>query len=111
MGHNLVPHQHHLSQADQEQCFSQKDQPQSWLEILSSIFHPDLGADHLEDLRQSEKNNFNLNAYLLSSEADFSFPLVLIRQLTSQYTRPLDLALPDYLVTTLRSLRSPPALR
>ena len=45
LGHNTVPHQHDATVADV--C---GEQAAGWLEALQHIFHPDLGAHHLEDL-------------------------------------------------------------
>jgi hypothetical protein len=48
MLHNAVPHHHHCNESasyHQESATSE-----DWLELLSSIFHEDLGQNHLEDV-------------------------------------------------------------
>lgn len=108
--HNVVPHQHHGESTAEEHCLAENSHDEdSLLDILSNIFHADLGDDHLENLRKADGNqpSFISPAILAEAHKTLEHPLVIIS--VKEYRQPEDLALPDFLVITLRSLRSPPA--
>ena len=108
--HNIVPHQHHGEAKEEEHCLAETShKDDSLLDILGDIFHTDVGDDHLQNLRQAESTQVSLISPALLAQAKVVLEHYVFIQSPTEYRQPEDLALPDYLVVTLRSLRSPPA--
>lgn len=108
--HNIVPHQHHGEDKDEEHCLAETShEDDSLFDLLGDIFHTDLGDDHLENLRNAEGDLpvFISPAILAEAQKRLEQPLVISS--VDDYRQPEDLALPDFLTPTLRPLRGPPS--
>ncbi|MDZ7845670.1 MAG: hypothetical protein U5L96_02190 [Owenweeksia sp.] len=108
MLHNIVPHQHHSDLDTDQHCLASDHQQDDLLDLLSDLFHVDLGGDHLENLRGGESTKVftGITAILVDDAPVIAEPRLLLDEKPAVTAH--NLPLPKRISITLRSLRSPP---
>ena len=107
MAHNFVPHSHYTTGAGEvvtSHCSHNED---NLLGLLASIFHLDLGSEHLENLKPASAQVHNHLAPFVLAIISFDFQL-LAKKESDNYFYPPTATLTNPFLLTFNAYRGPP---
>ena len=108
LAHNLVPHSHYIAGTGEVVTSHCPHNQGNLLGLLASVFHLDLGSDHLEDLKPATSQEVNLIAPFIVAIISFDIKVFLEKE-SKNYLYPPTTSLTNPFLLSLTTHRGPPA--